>query len=184
MTGMFRTAGRLHNGYDPDQVDEFFDRARRAYEDRHSVGQLDGHDVRRTAFDLVRGGYDTESVDAAMDRLERAFTERRRSDFIAASGQAAWMEHLADRARTLYDRLRRPDGEKFAPARRGDQGYDKDEVDDLCDRLVAYFDRGARLTSDEIRHATFRHAKGRHAYAEGPVDAFLDRAMEVLLGVE
>ena len=32
MTGMFRTAGRLHSGYDVDQVDDFFERARRVYE--------------------------------------------------------------------------------------------------------------------------------------------------------
>ena len=183
MTSMFRTVGRFGSGYDTEQVEEFFARARRAYEgDRSEV--IDGHDVRRAAFDLVRGGYDPKAVDAALDRLERAFTARRRADFIAANGQDAWMEHLAGRARTLYDRLRRPDGDRFARARRGEQGYAPDDVDDMCHRLVDYFDHGAPLTSEEIRHATFGAARGHRAYAEGPVDAFLDRAMEVLIGVE
>lgn len=183
MTRMFRTAGRFANGYDPEQVEDFFARARRAYEgDRSEL--IEGQDVRRVAFDLVRGGYDPIAVDAALDRLERAFTARGRAEFVAANGQEAWMEHLAGRARTLYDRLRRPDGERFARARRGEQGYTPDDVDALCHRLVAYFDSGASLTSEEIRHATFGAARGRRAYAEGPVDAFLDRATEVLVGVE
>jgi DivIVA domain-containing protein len=180
---MFRTVSRFRNGYDPEQVEDFFARARRAYEgDRSEV--MEGHDVRRTAFDLVHHGYAPDAVDAALDRLERAITMRRRADFVAANGQDAWMGHLAGRARTLYDRLRRPDGERFARARRGEQGYSPDDVDHLCHRLIDYFDHGTPLTSDEVRHVTFGAARGRRAYAEGPVDAFLDRAMEVLIGVE
>ncbi len=183
MTAMFRTAGRLRSGYDPDQVDEFFAHARGVYEGKVR-DPLSGADVRRAAFDLVRGGYATSSVDAALDRLERAFVVRQRQEFVAAHGQQAWMEHLAAQARTLYGRLSRPDGERFAPAARGEQGYDADDVDDLCHRLVDYFDHGQSLLSDEVRTVTFRRRRGREAYAEAPVDAFCDRAVEVLLGVE
>lgn len=182
-TKMFRTVGRLRFGYDPDQVDTFFTHARRAYEgDRGEP--LSGSDVRRAAFDVVRGGYVTSSVDAALDRLERAFAARQRSEFVAALGQQAWMEQVATQARTLYERLRRPDGERFAPARRGEQAYAAEDVDALCRRLVEYFDKGTPLTSDEIRQTTFGRAHGHGGYAEGPVDAFCDRAVEVLLGVE
>ncbi len=180
---MFRTVSRFRTGYDPDQVDTFFTQARRVYEGEPGE-PLTGADVRRAAFDLVRGGYATSSVDAALDRLERAFTTRQRQEILAGKGQQAWMDHVATQARTLYERLRRPDGERFAPARRGEQGYLPDDVDDLCHRLIAYFDNGAPLTSEEIRHATFGRAKGHAAYAEGPVDAFFERAVEVLLGVE
>lgn len=180
---MFRTVSRFRTGYDPDQVDTFFTHARRVYEG-DAAEPLNGADVRRAAFDLVRGGYATSSVDGALDRLERAFMTRERQNVLGAQGQQAWMEHMADRARSLYERLRRPEGERFAPAKRGDQGYLPDDVDDLCDRLIAYFDRGTPLSSDEVRHSTFRRAAGHNAYAEGPVDAFLERAVEVLLGVE
>lgn len=183
MTRMFRTAGRLRSGYDTHQVEEFFDRARRAYEGDDSE-PLTGRDVRQTAFDLVRGGYATSAVDGAMDRLERAFVARQRSEYIAAHGQQAWMDHLAAQARTLYGRLTRPDGERFARARRGEQGYDPQDVDELCHRLTDYFDHGQSLSSDEVRHAVFRRRAGRGGYAEGAVDAFCDRAVEVLLGVE
>lgn len=183
MTNLFRTAGRLRSGYDPAQVDEFFARARRVYEG-DGREPLTAADVRRTAFDLVRGGYATGPVDAAMDRLERAFVARQRTEFVARNGQQAWMEHLGAQARTLYGRLTRPDGERFAPGRRRQQGYLPADVDALCHRLVDYFDNGKTLTSEEVRSVTFRRAKGAKAYAEPAVDAFCDRAVEVLLGVE
>jgi DivIVA domain-containing protein len=184
MSTLFRTAGRMRSGYDPAQVDDFFDRARLVYEGNRSVEPLTARDVRLTAFDLVRGGYATGPVDAAMDRLERAFVTRQRTDYVAAHGQQAWMDHLASQARTLYGRLTRPDGERFAPAARGQQGYLPEDVDALCHRLVDYFDNGASLTSDEIRSVTFRRARGAKGYGEAAVDAFCDRAVEVLTGVE
>ena len=51
MTAMFRTVRRFRTGYDQEQVEDFFARARRAYEgDRSEL--LEGQDVRRAA--LVR----------------------------------------------------------------------------------------------------------------------------------
>ena len=184
MSRTFRTVNRWRSGYDPDQVDGFFDDARRVYESGDGADGLTDRDVRTAAFDLVRGGYEPAPVDAALDRLERAFVARRRAAFVAAHGQQAWMEHLAQQARTLYGRLARPDGERFARARRGHPGYEPEDVDELCRRLVQYFDHGESLTSEEIRHATFRRRTGPAGYGEPAVDAFFDRAVEVLLGVE
>ena len=183
MSGMFNSVPAMRTGYDKDEVDEFFDHARQAYEGR-TAERLTSADIQASTFDLVRGGYNTHEVDAALDRLEAAFIQRQRAEFVSAHGQQAWMNALAERARTLYGRLGRPDGEKFAPAAPGQQGYDKDDVDDLCDRLVAYFDRQEPLNAGEVRSAVFGRAKGAEGYAEAPVDAFFSRAVEVLLGVE
>ncbi|GAA1727772.1 DivIVA domain-containing protein [Isoptericola hypogeus] len=183
MSSLFSTVTALRTGYDKDEVDEFFDHARQAYEGR-TPEPLSHAAIQASTFDLVRGGYNTHEVDSALDRLEAAFIARQRAEYVSAHGQDAWMAALADRARTLYGRLGRPDGEKFASAERGKQGYDKDDVDAICDRLVAYFDRQEPLTSAEIRSATFGRAKGTDGYAEAPVDRFLARATEVLLGVE
>jgi DivIVA domain-containing protein len=180
---VFRTVSRLRSGYDPGEVDTFFDHARRAYEDGVD-DTVTARDVRAAAFDLVRGGYVVGPVDAALDRLEAAFVARARERFVARHGQAAWMSQLADTARTLYGRLNRPDGERFAPAGRGEPAYDRADVDALCHRLVDYFDRGQPLTAQEVRQATFGHRRGAGGYAEAPVDAFCRRAVEVLLGVE
>lgn len=183
MSALFGTVSVLKTGYDKDEVDEFFDHARQAYEGR-AAQPLSASDIQRATFDLVRGGYETHEVDAALDRLEAAFVARQRAEHVNAHGQDAWMAALAERARTLYGRLGRPDGMRFAPAEGRAQGYDKDDVDALCDRLVGYFDRQEPLTSAELRAATFAVARGDAAYAEGPVDAFFARAVEVLLGVE
>ena len=183
MTGMFRTAGRLRTGYDPDQVDDFFAHARRVYEGE-ATEPLSGYDVRRAAFDLVRGGYRPAAVDAALDRLERAFVTRQRAEFVGTHGQSAWLEHLAAQARTLYGRLARPDGERFARGRGSEPAYSTEDVDEVCHRLIEYFDHGQALTSEELRQVTFGRARGADGYGEGAVDAFIDRAVEVLLGVE
>jgi DivIVA domain-containing protein len=181
--GMFRTVTGLRHGYDPDEVDDFFAHARAVYE-QGPAAALSSKDVRTVAFDMVRGGYVTAAVDAALDRLEAAFVARARAEFVATQGQPAWMERLSDQARTLYGRLGRPDADRFAAPEHRQQGYEPADVDALCRRLVAYFDSGAPLSAAEVRAATFRRRKGRNAYAEAPVDAFLARAVEVLLGVE
>ncbi len=181
--GMFRTVSSLRHGYDPDEVDEFFAHARQMYE-AGPAGGLSGKDVRRVSFDMVRGGYVTAAVDAALDRLEAAFVARARSEVIAQRGQQVWLGQLGDQARTLYGRLGRQDGDRFAPPSGRNPGYEPADVDALCHRLVAYFDTGAPLTAAEVRTATFRRRNGRDGYDEASVDAFCGRAVEVLLGVE
>ncbi|MHB1063361.1 MAG: DivIVA domain-containing protein [Georgenia sp.] len=182
MNAMFPPAGRARTGYDRMQVEEFFTRARAAYESGQRGG-FDEQDVRAAAFDLVRDGYATASVDAALDRLEAAFVQRRRTTFIAAQGEPAWMDHIAHLATTLYPRLLRPAGERFRAPDRG-RGYDRAAVDAMLDRVVAYFDDGGELTAAEVRAAAFPSARASRAYHEGTVDAFLDRAVEVLVAVE
>ena len=81
-------------------------------------------------------------------------------------------------------------GAHFDLVRRGyqtsaiDQAMDAVQVDELLDRLAQYFDSDEGITSAEIRNATFKTAKNEKAYKEGVVDAYLSRAVEVLLAVE
>ncbi|WP_062301248.1 DivIVA domain-containing protein [Demequina subtropica] len=184
MTVLFPKVGSLKLGYNTTQVEEFFDMARAAYERPGEAEKaLEPLDVRRTAFDLKHGGYDTAAVDAALDRLETAFVGRQRETYVRSNGQDAWMQELATRAQTLYPRLRRPAGERFAHPSLMSTGYRASDVDELLARVTAFFDRGAPLTADEVRGATFRSAHGSRAYDEGTVDAFLARMVDILLGV-
>ena len=160
-----------------------FEDARRAYEGGVPAEQFSAEQVRQATFTLKRRGYDIDVVDGAMNRLEAAFVQRDRAEHVAAMGEAAWYDRVADRATTLYPRLQRPRGERFAHPESG-RGYRMDEVDDLLDRLAAYFDDGEPLSADDVRQATFRPARGKKAYAEGPVDAFLGRAVDILLAVD
>jgi DivIVA domain-containing protein len=183
MADLFRRAKGTSKGYDTHQVDEFFARAQSIYEG-NSDEELGPEDVRTAAFELVRGGYDESQVDGALDRLDSAFTRKHRAEFIAEHGQQAWLDKIVERATTLYDRLGRPDGEKFAPAEGGKLAYDKGHVDALAHRLADYFNDGTPLASSDVRHAVFTPVRGKKGYAMGPVDAFLDRALEVLVAAE
>ena len=87
---------------------------------------------------------------------------------MAANGRQAWMDQVAELATSLYPRLLRPVGERFAPAPKS--GYSKRDVDALMDRIAAYFDSDGAVTSDEVRSATFGSAKRDRAYEETSVD--------------
>lgn len=184
MTDLFPRTSILRQGYNVNQVAEFFDEARVAYERPGSpASEISPLDVRRAAFDLKHGGYSTAAVDAALDRLEVAFVTRTREVFVRANGQDAWMQDLAVRAQTLYPRLRRPVGERFDHPARFKHGYDVREVDAILARITDFFDTGAPLDAQELRATVFRSKTGARAYDERTVDAFLARTVDILLGV-
>lgn len=182
MPDLFPRAGAATLGYRTSDVDAYFTQARRAYEQPEHAEELAAFDVRRASFGLKRGGYSTAAVDAALDRLEVAFAGRVKERFVAQHGQDAWMAQLAERAQSLYPRLRRPAGERFAHPKALHHGYSAAEVDSLLDRLTAFFDRGTPLTADELRAATFSRRGSRRAYDERVVDVYLARAVDILLG--
>jgi len=195
-TSRFTRVPRSTRGYVPSEVDEFFARAKVAYErerkggarsrrDASDVRPLRSWEVRTAAFRLARGGYDVQEVDAALDRLEDAVAARERSRLMDDGGEAALMDELARRARTLQERLDRPAGERFAaPRGRFERGYEPADVDELCDRLNSYFNDGSPMSADEVRRAVFRARRGRAAYREPVVDAFLDRAVAIMVTVD
>lgn len=178
----FVRANRLANGYDMTEVDEFFDFARRDYEETNpTMGTID---VRRVTFALTRGGYDPGDVDAALDRLEDALAAREREHRIAAVGETRFMEELTGSAKALQSRLSRPSGERFRRAAQGDLSYDVDQVDELCDTLRDYFAGGPAMSPDEVRRAAFSPRRGAEGYREGDVDAFLDRVVSIMAVVD
>lgn len=202
----FPRAGRVARGYDVDEVDAFFAHARLAYErlggsvpapgERTTEGaaasgvpaaragtplDLSARDVREASFPLARHGYDVAAVDAALARLEDAVARHEREVLLARAGRDAFLEQLAGRARVVTARLRRDDGDRFARAGGLHRGYHVGDVDALCRRLRGYFDDGEALAVDDVRTAVFRSRRGRRAYAEGPVDALLARAVEVMV---
>lgn len=179
---MFSTVSKMKVGYDTEDVDDFFAQARETYEGV-TADILTFRDVNTCVFETQRGGYDPAEVDAALERLEVAFIAKERQVHTNQGGQQAWMAVMAERAQTLYPRLQRPAGERFESPPKG-PGYSKEEVDYLCKRLIRFFEGKGKLTSAEVRSATFSPARGRNAYEEMTVDAFLARAVEVLLGVE
>lgn len=181
MSSTFPTVSALRKGYRPEQVDRYFKTAHEIYEDG-DLDEMDSEGVRTVAFDVVRGGYRPDAVDSALDRLEAAFLQQRRADYVSRNGREAWMKQVADLATSLYPRLLRPEGERFAPAR--GRGYNRQEVDEFLERVAAYFDSAEELSADEVRSAVFSSARRSKAYEETSVDRYLARVVEVLLAVE
>lgn len=183
MADLFPRVSIFRQGYDPQWVDTFFQEARSAYEGGVPTEAFSADDVRKASFPLVRGGYASRAVDSALSRLENAFVQRDRVDFIAVNTEADWFAKVTEEATVLYPRLLRPAGERFShPAKRG-VGYKAEQVDALMDRLTAYFDDQGALTADEVRHAVFASARGSKAYDEAQVDAYLSKAIHILLAV-
>ncbi|VEI12670.1 DivIVA domain-containing protein [Trueperella bialowiezensis] len=181
MADTFERVDKGDYGYKAEQVEEFLERAKQAYGGDDSLG-IDETSVRNIAFDWVRGGYDPKLVDAALDRLESAFVQQRRARVVDEEGEAAWLDRTYELAQSLYPRLMRPNGEKFADAT--GQGYAKKDVDALMARLADYFSGTQSLSSADLRLASFPTARGSQAYSEAVVDVFIDRAVSVLLAVE
>lgn len=185
MTDMFPRVGLLRQGYDRAQVEEFFANVRAAYErpvvDPNGLTPLD---IRHAAFDIRGRGYKTTAVDAALDRLEDAFAARIREQAVQVSGVNAWHAHLAERAQVLYERLRRPEGERFSQPKLLRRGYKTGDVDALLDRITAFFDKGEPLAANDLRTAIFKRRAKWRSYDESKVDAYVARAVDILQGVQ
>ncbi|WP_216378888.1 DivIVA domain-containing protein [Arcanobacterium phocae] len=183
MNDTFARVGWFRSGYDPAQVDAFLEQAKDAYDVAYEDGQeITEETVRRVSFPWVRNGYHAQLVDAALDRLERAFIQRRRAARVREEGEDRWLRSTYDRATSLYPRLRRPAGQRFAHPEKS--GYSSADVDALMDRIIAFFDSAEPITSQEVRNTTFSSAKNEKAYEEKVVDVFLDRVISVLMSVE
>lgn len=185
MARSFPTVGIFRHGYHRDEVTEFMLQATRAYERlaQQRETDWDAARIRGASFKLVRGGFDPRTVDRALDRLEDAFARRARTTGMTRD-PGRWRARAADLEASLLGRLERPVGQRFARPRLGRAGYDKREVDALLDEVTAQLRHDSGLRGADVRGATFRRARGRRAYAEAVVDAYLDRVVEALVAAE
>lgn len=177
----FARVGRFAWGYDPKDVDAFLQEAKGIYSST-DPSQYDETLVRNASFNRKRHGYNPVEVDAALDRLEAAFIQAKRAAIVEREGENTWLNDTYALAKSLYPRLLRPEGERFAQAK--EVGYSKIEVDALIDRLAAYFDGKEQLSSTDVRLASFTMVKKKKAYDTAVVDVYLDRAISVLVAVE
>jgi len=168
-------------GYDVEQVDEFLQTARRAYDGDGEAPVLTAADIRHTAFSMTKGGYSTTHVDAALERLEDAFAARERENARARQGDAAWYEEARTTAQVVLNRLDRPLGHRFDRVNFLTLGYNRNDVDRFANRLVRYFQDGRPMSVDEVRTVTFREQRG--GYREVQVDLLLDAVTDVMLAV-
>ena len=167
-------------GYNLDQVEEFLESTRLAYDDG-GTQRLTAADIRHTAFGMQKGGYSPEHVDAALERLEDAFATRERERATQERGEQAWLADARSTAQVLINRLGRPTGEKFDRTSFLSTGYHRADVDRFAAKLVKYFQDGHPVTVDDVRTIVFRPQ--RAGYREAQVDQVLDSVVDVMLMV-
>lgn len=178
----FPRARKGRPGYDIDEVEDFLEDARRAYTaENPDTAVITADSIRTTAFSLRKGGYSTSHVDAALERLEDAFAARERERELARMGEEAWYAEARTTAQELLDRVVRPHGKKFQRVTFLTLGYSVKDVDAFADRIAAYFQSGAALTTEDVRTVAFRPQRG--GYREAQVDYLLDTVIRVMLAV-
>jgi DivIVA domain-containing protein len=180
----FPRTRRSRRGYSVAEVEDFLEEARRAYTAGVAgLTTVNAATIRTMAFGLERGGYSTNHVDAALERLEDAFATREREvAFATPGGDAAWYTKARSTAQVLLNRLDRKYGARFNRVGALSQGYSTRDVDEFCDRLADYFQRGKALSVDEVRTTIFRAQRG--GYNEVQVDFLLDTVINVMLAVK
>lgn len=182
MSSTFPRTRKSRRGYSIDQVDEFLEGARRAF--NAELGSPEGllsDEVRRTSFALQKGGYSPAHVDAALERLEDAFASRERDGARQQMGEQAWFSAARTNAKEIVDRMARPIGKKFRRAGILRDGYDPKQVDKFMNRLTEYFLKATPMSVEEVRLVAFNPKKG--GYTEAQVDYFLDSVIGVMLAV-
>ncbi|MGG5172115.1 DivIVA domain-containing protein [Pseudarthrobacter sp. J1738] len=182
----FELVDRKDYGYNTKQVDAFMANARNFFEAPElATKPVNSGDVRAVAFDPIKGGYNAVQVDDALDVLEDALARKERDELVAAEGEEAWLQRIGKMSATLRGRLHRPASERFrSPSKNNVRGYRKADVDALCEDLIGYLEKDKPLSVDNVRRAVFRSAQGTESYEEAQVDAFLDRAVELMAAID
>jgi DivIVA domain-containing protein len=174
----FNRARGNRPAYDPVQVDEFVDDARRAYDAPAGFPvTLTALQIRQVSFALKRGGYDAAEVDEGLERLELAFAEAEREAAIAKEGWEGWSQRGVAAAEELRDRLLRQPRDRFRKAT--GVGYKRSEVDAFAERVLDYLATGVGLTVRDVRFITFAPQRG--GYDEPQVDYALDVLIDIML---
>lgn len=183
VSSTFPRARKPKLGYHMDQVDEFLQLARRAYDGRPLADdeQVTAESIRLTAFGMQKHGYSTQHVDAALERLEDAFAAQERQHAANLHGDEVWLREARSTAQVVANRLARPEKQRFDRVSPLVIGYHVGEVDRFADKLTRYFRDGWPMSIEDVRTVTFTPQRG--GYREAQVDLVLDAIVDVMLAV-
>ncbi|MGI4894761.1 MAG: DivIVA domain-containing protein [Janthinobacterium lividum] len=171
--------GGLRRGYRVREVDLFVDHLSRAV----PAGRVTSAQVRAVGFGSQLGGYDVDATDALLAELEDRLVRRERNRARGVDEQQ-WAQRQAALSAAVHGRLGEPSRERFPRARGVSRGYRPRDVDAMCDLLAEHLRGGPRLQVGDVRGVLFRPRRGRRGYREAPVDAFLDRVVELMVAFD
>lgn len=177
-------------GYDIAQVDEFLDRAHKAYDSLEPL--LKQEDIQNVSFGLQKGGYSIPQIDAALSRLERAVVDRRTLWDLQRMGRVAWRAQTEALVNTIRGRVKRADNERFSDGEKGSPSYDRKQVDKLIreisdaveDKLNNTVSEANEINSSYVENVVFTQRTGAKGYSEAQVDAYLNRVVQILTRLE
>lgn len=191
-------AGKRKWGYDVGQVDAFLERAHTLYEDDEP--KMSQEDIQNVSFALEKDGYVISQVDAALNRLEKAVVDKQTQWDVTHFGRVAWRAATEQLAHSLYGRADRPEKDRFEPGASRHSSYDRKQVDRLVNQVIGKIRRelgeseehesdavrklDAELTSTRVSNIIFTQRIGKRGYSERQVDAYLNRAIQVLARLE
>lgn len=183
VSSTFPRSRRPQLGYNTEQVEQFLQRARHAYDGTPADHDepLTAEEIRLTAFSMQKGGYSTSHVDAALERLEDAFAAKERQVAARLHGTEQWLTEARTTAQVVSNRLARPAGARFDRVNFLAVGYNVREVDAFADRISRYFSEGWPIEIDDVRKVVFASQRG--GYREAQVDLVLDAVVDVMLAV-
>jgi DivIVA domain-containing protein len=177
VTTPFAIAQKKQLGYKIDEVAELLSTARSVFGADSQVISDDSF-VRKAQFSLVKGGYDIAEVDAALERLDEAFGQQLARNLIARIGATGAHDRVAELRSLLKGRISRGKGKGFDSAGFLRAGYRKSSVDLLLGQLEAHLIAAATVLVSDLRKIRFESAGS--GYSEAEVDAFIDRAIELI----
>ena len=177
-------------GYDIAQVDEFLDRAHKAYDSLEPL--LKQEDIQNVSFGLQKGGYSIPQIDAALSRLERAVVDRRTLWDLQRMGRVAWRAQTEALVNTIRGRVKRADNERFSDGEKGSPSYDRKQVyklireisDAVEDELNNTVSEANEINSSYVENVVFTQRTGAKGYSEAQVDAYLNRVVQILTRLE
>ncbi len=160
-------------GYDVSAVDAFIARA------QGGDSPVTSAEIRWASFPIVKGGYSVADVDSALERLEGTALDQERRELTNRLGVDGVTSEARARAQEILNRVAREPKKRFRTAAPFSYGYHKDDVDEFCDRIRAFYNDGGLLTHADVRGVTFRPRVG--GYDEAQVDFLLDELVQVML---
>jgi DivIVA domain-containing protein len=177
MSNTFARAPKGKLGYKSDHVDAFLALAKEQYQ-HPDQSSMDVKTIRAMRFDLVKNGYSISAVDSATEKLEDVFAERELKRLKLQLGDLVFEDMVAELLTLLRSRVSKPKGKRFSKRGWPYRGYNKKQVDALCQQVASHLDKVTTLTVKQVRLSVFRSQPG--GYAEHQVDAFIDRVVELI----
>ena len=177
MSETFPKAKRRVWGYQVAEVDELISKARSQYQNPE-LNLVSAASLRTLQFTMARGGYSVSAVDAAIDRLEEIFSDREIQSELQHLGEYSLRDRYEKLRHSLLERLDRPKRKRFKRAGLFLKGYHPKQVDSFCERIDRRLSSGGSLAVTDVRRVLFKAKRG--GYAEGQVDAYLDKVVETL----